>query len=312
MTTQTPDSASSIVVDRVSQWFGNVVAVSDVSFDVPPGVTGLIGPNGAGKSTLLRAITGMQHPSSGEVRVLGGVPRTQPELYRRIGVMTEHEAVWDMLTAREFVAVSARLHRVQDVSLAVTNALKTVDMLEAADRRLSKFSRGMRQRTRLAAALVHDPEVLILDEPMSGIDPVQRDVLSDVLKAYGDQGRTVLVSSHILEEVERIADSVHVIVGGKLAASGRPSLIRLRLNERPMMIRVRSDDPRRLGGALLQTDSVESIHVVSNDELRVATRDLTMLQRALPRAARDLGVRLTWIEPLDDSLDSVFAYLTDA
>jgi ABC-2 type transport system ATP-binding protein len=300
---------ATIVVDGVSKWFSGVVAVSDVSLAVDPGITALLGPNGAGKTTLLRAIGGLTRPSQGTVRVFGEPVRDNPAIYRRIGYMAEHESVYDFLSGREFVALAARLQGVDDLDVAVSRAVETVGLVDAQHRRLRGYSRGMRQRMRLAATLVHDPPLLILDEPLSGTDPAQRLHLRDVIRRLADEGRTILVSSHILEEVEDLAHRIHLMVSGKLAASGDYRAIRLQLNDRPFVVRVDCSDARALAAGLVRVDAVESVEVAGDGALRVRSRDVTSLQRSLPRVARELGVRLSRVEPFEDALERVFEYL---
>jgi ABC-2 type transport system ATP-binding protein len=299
----------SIAIDRVSRWFGGVVAVSDVTLAVGPGVTALLGPNGAGKTTLLRTIAGLVAPSEGTARVFGEPVRGNPAIYRRIGYMPEHESVYDFLTGRQFVELSARLQRLDDPRAAVARAISTVDLTTAQDRAMRGYSRGMRQRMRLAATLVHDPPLLLLDEPLSGTDPVQRLHLRDVIRSLAAVGRTVLVSSHILEEVEELADSIHLMVGGKLAASGEPRAIRQQLNDRPFVVRIDASSPRTLAAGMLELDAIESVEIDTEGHLRVRSRNVSQLQRALPAVAQRLNVRLLRVEPLDDSLESVFEYL---
>ena len=303
--TQSP----TIVVEGLSKWFAGVVAVSDVSLVVEPGVTALLGPNGAGKTTLLRAIGGLTRPSQGAVRVFGETVRGNPALYRRIGYMPEHESVYDFLSGRQFVELCARLQDVDDRGAAVERAIATVDLTAAAGRKLRGYSRGMRQRMRLAATLVHDPELLVLDEPLSGTDPAQRLHLRGVIRQLADEGRTILVSSHILEEVDRLADRIHLMVSGKLAASGDYRAIRQQLNDRPFVVRIDCSKPRALAAGLLDVEAIESVEVDGDGRLRVRSRDVTSLQRALPATARRLDIRLSRVEPLDDSLESVFEYL---
>jgi len=298
-----------VVVDGVSKWFAGVVAVSDVSLVIEPGVTALLGPNGAGKTTLLRAIGGLTAPSQGTVTVFGENVRRNPGLYRRIGYMPEHESVYDFLTGREFVELAARLQGLDDRDRAVRRAIEIVDLDADQDRRLKTYSRGMRQRTRLAATLVHEPELLVLDEPLSGTDPAQRLHLRDVVRGLAAEGRTILVSSHILEEVDELADRIHLMVSGKLAASGDYRAIRQKLDDRPFVVRVDCADPRRLAAGLVGIEAVESVEITGTVGLRVRSRDVASLQRSLPVVARELGVRLTRVEPLDDSLESVFEYL---
>jgi ABC-2 type transport system ATP-binding protein len=305
----TVTESPTIVVDGLSKWFSGVVAVSDVSLVVEPGVTALLGPNGAGKTTLLRAIGGLTRPSQGTVRVFGEPVRANPALYRRIGYMPEHESVYDFLTGRQFVELSARLQGVEDLAAAVGRAIRTVDLVEAADRRLKGYSRGMRQRMRLAATLVHDPPLLVLDEPLSGTDPAQRLHLRGVIRRLADEGRTILVSSHILEEVDQLADRIHLMVSGKLAASGDYRAIRQKLNDRPFVVGIDCGNPRGLAAGLVGIASVESVEIDEAGRLRVRSRDVASLQRSLPAIARELEIRLLRVEPLDDSLESVFEYL---
>ena len=237
---------ATIEVNEVSKWYGSVVAVNEVSFKVRPGITGLLGPNGAGKTTLLHMMAGLAKVSKGEVRVLGEQPRANPSLYRRIGVMSEHEAVYEVLTGRQLVELAARLQGVEDVKASTDWAVGTVNLEDAQHRVLGTYSRGMRQRMRLAAAIVHDPEVLILDEPLNGTDPRQRIEFEDLMRRLAGMGRTILISSHILEEVEKLADTILLIVSGKLAASGDYRAIREKLDDRPFTLRVDTDDPRAL------------------------------------------------------------------
>ena len=224
-----PTAAATIVVDGVSKWFGSVVAVNDVSFEVTPGVTGLLGPNGAGKTTLLHLMAGLAAPSEGDVTVLGERVRGNPAIYARMGVMTEQEAVYGFLTGRQFVELNARLQGVDDVAAAVDRAIALVDLEHPQHRTIGGYSRGMRQRMRLAAALVHDPTVLLLDEPLSGTDPRQRLHFQDVVRQLAREGRTILISSHILEEVEVLADRIVLLVAGKVAATGDYRAIRRKL-----------------------------------------------------------------------------------
>ncbi len=299
-----------IRVDHVSRWFGSVVAVSDVTFDVGPGITGLLGPNGAGKTTLLRVITGLANVSDGTVTVFGEPVRDNPPLYRRIGVMSEHETVYGFMKGRDFVRMMGRLRGVKDES-AVEKAIASVDMADAADRRLGTYSRGMRQRMRLAATLVHDPEVLILDEPLNGADPRQRVHFQSLLRKLAAEGRTIVLSSHILEEVEQVADTVLLVVNGKLAASGDFRAIRVALDERPYHVLVVSDAPRELAAAVVQLDSVEAVNVDPDGTVVVLSRNVRDLQVELPRLAQSAGISLRRVEPLDDSLESVFGYLVE-
>ena len=300
-----------IRVDGVSRWFGSVVAVSDVSFDVQPGIVGLLGPNGAGKTTLLRMMTGLAATSTGTVTVFGEPVRDNPPLYRRMGVMSEHETVYGFMKGREFVRIMARLRGVADLESAVDRAIERVDLADAQHRPMGTYSRGMRQRMRLAGTLVHDPELLILDEPLNGADPLQRMHFQHLLRELAAEGRTIVISSHILEEVEQLAESVLLIVNGKLAASGGFREIRAALDQRPYHVRVLCDAPRRLAAAVVALDSVEAVHLDPDGAVVVLSRNVRDLQIELPRLARSAAISLRRVEPLDDSLESVFGYLVE-
>ena len=304
-------TASIISVDRVSRWFGSVVAVSDISFNIAPGITGLLGPNGAGKTTLLRMMTGLAETSSGTVTMFGQPVRDNPPLYKRIGVMSEHETVYGFMKGRDFVRMMGRLRGVSRLEEAVDRAIALVDLADAQHRAMDTYSRGMRQRMRLAATLVHDPEVLILDEPLNGADPRQRVHFQQLLRQLATQGRTIILSSHILEEVEQLAETVLLIVNGKLAASGEFRAIRAALNQRPYHVRVLCDAPRRLASEIVGLDSVDAVHVDPDGALVVLSRNVLDLQIELPRRAQAASIRLLRVEPLDDSLESVFGYLVE-
>ncbi|HEU4829987.1 MAG TPA: ABC transporter ATP-binding protein [Gemmatimonadales bacterium] len=301
-----------IRVDGVSRWFGSVVAVSDISFDIAPGITGLLGPNGAGKTTLLRMITGLAETSTGSVTVFGEPVRDNPPLYRRMGVMSEHETVYGFMTGRDFVRTMGKLRGVPDLERAVDRAVALVDLEEAQHRSMETYSRGMRQRMRLAATLVHDPEVLILDEPLNGADPRQRVHFKQLLLKLKAEGRTIVISSHILEEVEQLADNVLLIVNGKLAASGGFRAIRAALNQRPYHVRVICDAPRELASAAVTLPSVDAVHMDPDGAVVILSRNVLDLQVELPRLAQRAGVSLRRVEPLDDSLESVFGYLVES
>jgi len=300
-------AGATVEVENASVWFGQKVALSELGCSFGPGVTGLLGPNGAGKSTLMRAVTGLIGVNSGRVRVEGRDPRSDREVHRRIALVPEDEAVPAQLTARELVRYVADLHGVRDPG-AAERALGLVDMLPAADRRLKGFSKGMRQRAKVAAALVTDPPVLVLDEPLNGADPVQRVRLTDLFRQLGAEGRTVIVSSHVLSEVERLADRVLVLIHGRLAAAGNHRAIRDAMDDRPRHVLIRSDDPRRLAAALLRLPTVAGISL-TDAGLVVTTERAGDLAVNVAPVARKLGVRLREVRPLDDSLESLFREL---
>lgn len=300
-----------IRTERLTRWFGNIVAVNDVTLEIGPGITGLLGPNGAGKSTLIRVIAGLARVSSGTVTIFGEPVRNNPPLSKRIGVMHEHETVYGFLTGRQFVTLMGELREVDPLGEAVERAIDQVELQHAADRRIRTYSRGMRQRIRLAGTLVHDPEVLLLDEPLNGADPKQRIHFQKLLRRFAGEGRTIVVSSHILEEVERIADTVLLLVNGKLAASGDFRAIRAALNERPYHVLVACDSPRALASAVVELDSVEAVKMDPDGRIVILSRNVLDLQLELPRLAQRNSVTLRRVVPLDDSLESVFGYLVE-
>jgi ABC-2 type transport system ATP-binding protein len=275
---------------------------------VGPGVTGLLGPNGAGKSTLINMMGGFLAPSAGTVTLDGTPIRRDESVYRQIGILPEREGMYDFLTGREFVVANAELHGLD--ARAAQQALATVEMAYAQDRKISTYSKGMRQRVKMASALVHNPSVLLLDEPFNGMDPRQRMQLMELLRHMGAQGRTVLFSSHILEEVEQLAAHIEVIVAGRHAASGDFRKIRRLMTDRPHRYLVRSSDDRALAAALIADASTAGIEVdVSEGALRIQAVDFGRFTALLPRVAREHGIRLLTVSPSDESLESVFSYL---
>jgi ABC-2 type transport system ATP-binding protein len=299
-----------VVVEQVSKFFGSVVAVSDVTVAVDGGVTALLGPNGAGKSTLFRMLCGLTPPSRGAVRVLGEDPRRAPDVRGRIALVPQQDALFDHLSAAGFVEVAARSHAVDDPTERARWALEQVDLLDVGDKPVGQFSKGMRQRVKVASALVNDPEVIILDEPLSGLDPVQRRNLIGLFHRLGDDGRCVLVSSHVLDEVARIGSRVLVIAQGRLVARGDYRDLRELMDDRPRRIRIGSPEPRRLATALVDRGLVGALSL-EDDHVVVDTKDVDTLGRSLAPLAVELGVRLTAVDPLDDDLESVFRYLVE-
>ena len=300
---------TTIQLDHVSRWYRNVVAVNDVSMTIGPGVTGLLGPNGAGKSTLIALMSGFLAPSTGTV-TLDGEPLWRNEsVYRRIGLVPEREALFDYLTGRQFVVANAELHGMPDPGLAAQAALALVEMTDAQDRAISTYSKGMRQRIKMASSLVHDPAVLLLDEPFNGMDPRQRLHLMDLLRTMGAEGRTVLFSSHILEEVEQVARQIEVMVAGRHAASGDFGAIRRLMTDRPNRFVLRTADDRRMASVLLSDASVRGARLRSEGGIELEASDYGRFSEVLPRLAREHGIRLLEVTPTDESLESVFAYL---
>lgn len=299
---------STIELTGVSRWFGNVVAVNDVTMSIGPGVTGLLGPNGAGKSTLLGLMGGFLPPSSGTVTIDGQAVWRNPSMYKEIGLVPEAEAMFDGMTGEEFVLANARLHRLPDPKAAALAAIEKVEMMDARDRRIGTFSKGMKQRIKMATALVHEPKVLLLDEPFNGMDPRQRMHLLALLQQLGVEGHTVLFSSHILEEVEDIAGTIEVVVAGRQAASGDFRSIRRLMTERPHKYSLASSDNRALAAAIISDGSADAVSITPSG-LDVQASDFGRFVHALPRIARDAGISLFDVTPADESLESVFAYL---
>jgi ABC-2 type transport system ATP-binding protein len=305
-----PAAGARVELRNVSRWYGNVVAVNDVSFALGPGITGLLGPNGAGKTTILHMMTGLLRPSVGEVLIDGLAPGGSPDVYRRIALVPEREAVQPFLTGFEFVRTCARLQSLPNAVEATNAAIAMVDLADAQHRKIGTYSKGMRQRIKIAGALVHDPAVLFLDEPFNGMDPRQRLQMMDLLRELAAKGRVVVISSHILEELDDLATNVLVMVAGRLAASGHFREIRKLMTDRPHTFTIRSNDDRRLAAALLGDTTVFGVELTPAG-LLVRTTDRGAMTRGLSRVARDARIRLLEIRPTDESLESVFSYLVD-
>jgi ABC-2 type transport system ATP-binding protein len=299
---------TAIELRGVSLWYGNVVAVNDITLTIGPGVTGLLGPNGAGKTTMLHMIAGFLLPSRGDILVAGRSSWRNPEMFRQVGVVPERDSVYSFLTGAEFVKATAKLHGLPDPDTAARRAISMLEMTEAQDRKISTYSKGMRQRIKVAAALVHDPEIVLLDEPFNGMDPRQRLHMMDLLHAQGEHGRVIVFSSHILEEVERLSGIIQVIVGGRLAASGDFRAIRRLMTNRPHVFLVRSSDDRTLGAALIRRPAVSAVELTAHG-LQVRASDYGTFTREIAGVSREAGIRLTQVQPADESLESVFTYL---
>ncbi len=302
-----PDAT--VIVDNVSKSFGSLVAVSDVSFSIEPGVTALLGPNGAGKSTLLRVMCGLTPPSSGSVTVAGGNPRTDAAARARIGLVPQQDGVFERDRLHDFVHLAAVLSGVTDPDAAVAGALDAVELDPALERPLGAFSKGMRQRAKVAAALVHDPAVILLDEPLNGLDPKQRRQMITLFHRLGEEGRTVVVSSHVLEEVERFGTRVLVIAKGRLAAQGDFRAIRALMNDQPLTYRIGCSDPRAAAATLLTEGVIVSCEIKGADSVEITTTDAAAFRRRLPAICSAASIRLEELSPLDADLESVFRYL---
>ena len=300
-----------IEVRGVSKWFGNVVAVSDVSFDIGPGITALLGPNGAGKSTMLRMLCGLARPSKGTVRLLGSDPRSNIAVTRQLGLVPQQEGVFEPLTALAFVRLSADLHGLPDADGAARAALATVELDADDQRRLPTYSKGMRQRVKLAQAIVHDPRLIVLDEPLTGLDPRQRAHMIELFHRLGGDGRCVVVTSHVLDEVERFGSDVLVMAKGRLAAAGDFREIRTLMDDRPRRVVVRTSEPRLLAADLLHAGVVVGVRVEGDDALLLDTEDARGLGRAIAPLARARGASVLEVRAVDEDLEDVFRYLVE-
>jgi ABC-2 type transport system ATP-binding protein len=300
-----------IVADHLSKWYGQVSGLNDVTVSVPPGVTGLLGPNGAGKSTFMKLVTGQLRPSKGAVQVLGEPIWGNPELYRRIGFCPEQDAFYERMTGLEWVAALAGLNGLspQAASDAAMRALEAVDLVEAAGKKIGAYSKGMRQRVKLAQAIVHDPELLILDEPLSGMDPIMRRRTIRQIKAWSREGKSVLVSSHILHEVESMTTNILLVNNGRILAEGNVHRIRDLIDAHPHTVFVRAEQPRRLAQALVGDDGVVSVRVEVNAVVVETARPDAFYARLTDMAASGEAGEITEVTSPDDNLQAVFSYL---
>lgn len=299
---------SVIDVEAVTKRFGDVVAVSEISLGIDAGVTGLLGPNGAGKTTLLKMMAGLLLPTSGRVSLFGRSVRRGTGAYRRVGYCPEGDALYDFMKGREFLELNARLHRVRDPAGAARRALQQVDLVAQQDKKIRAYSRGMRQRLKLAQALVHDPEALLLDEPLQGADPTQRQALTALIKDLGAAGKTIIVSSHVLYEIERMASQIVLINRGRLLAFGDFREIREAMDDRPHRVSLEASHPKRLAALLTERDLVSGVDL-SAGGIVVDVDDPDLFYAELPKLAVEAEVRLTQIVGLDEDLESVFRYL---
>jgi ABC-2 type transport system ATP-binding protein len=305
------EAEPTLVFEGVSKWYGDTVAVADLSFALRPGVTGLLGHNGAGKSSALKLCAGFAKPNVGTVRILGCDPFREPSVYQRVGIVPDGDGLWPFLTAFELVELCARLRKVPDPAAAAHRALGIVALEDVAERKVGGFSKGMRQRVKLAQALAHDPELLLLDEPLNGTDPAQRRHIIELIQQLGDQGRTVLVSSHVLHEVDRMAPRVVVLVNGRLVAEGDTLGIRELIADRPRTIRVDAGPATRgLAQQLIGENLIEGVRF-DDGALVADTTEVDRFSRRLPALAREAGATLRRVEPLGDDLESVYSYLTE-
>jgi len=300
---------SAVIAERCSKWYGQVLGISDVSWQLRGGIVGLLGPNGAGKSTLIKLIAGLLRPSRGSLTVFGDSPFRVPAVRRRIGYAPEHEQTWDELTARELVTVMARLSGVERAGAAAERAIAEVGMTDALDRRVRGFSKGMRQRTKLATAIVHDPELLLLDEPLTGVDPLARVDIVAKIRALAAAGKTVIVSSHVLYEIEALTSEIVVIHRGQVLAEGNVYEIRKLIDRHPHRIRVDCERARELASALATEAHVAKLELGPR-ELIIETRDPDRCYDQLAELALARDLVIESLASPDNNLGAVFEYLT--
>lgn len=297
-----------IELTNVTRLYGIVIGVNDITLSLPNGAHGLLGPNGAGKTTLLNLITGQLRPTIGSVRVLGCPPRRSPELLRRLGYLPGNEGMYADVSALEWVTYLTRIQGFDaaTASRLALQALERVQLVEHMHRKIATFSRGMRQRTRLAQAIAHEPEFLILDEPFSGLDPIARHAMTTLLQQWIAEGRSLLISSHVLHEIESLTRSFLLISGGRLLASGSTEEISSLLTDVPSEVRIRVAAARQLAAELLRHELAESIRILAADELIATTSSALQLGLFLRQAVVERRYLITEMRASDDSLQDVF------
>ena len=300
-----------VVIDKCSKWYGQVIGINEVSLAIDGGVTGILGPNGAGKSTLFKLLMGRLKPSSGNVRLFGVDPWESTAPYRRVGYVAETEKLYDWMTGHDFVSTLARLHGMtrEEASDRASHVLNFVGLADVQNKEIGKYSKGMRQRVKIAHALVHDPDLIILDEPLHGCDPIARTSIMSVIRDLGAQGKTVLVSSHILDEIERITEQIVILHNGRLLALGNLHAIRDLLDKHPHRILIRTENPRKLAEYFVPEDPVYGVRFAEEGALEVLTNDLSAAHSVLPRVIVESGLKITSIENPDDNLEALLGYL---
>ncbi len=300
-----------VQAEHLSKWYGQVNGLNDITVTIPPGVTGLLGPNGAGKSTFMKLMTGQLKPSQGTIRVLGTSLWDAPEAFARVGFCPEQDAFYDRMTGLEWVTALVRLNGLSDADAAAAadRALAQVDLSDAAGKKIGAYSKGMRQRIKLAQALVHDPEVLILDEPLSGMDPLQRRKTIRLVKDWARLGKHVIVSSHILHEIEAMTSNILLINNGRIVAEGNVHQIRDLIDTHPHSVHIRAADPRALAHRLLADDGVMSL-AFEPGAVVIETRQPDVFYQTLTQlaATQEVGA-ITEVTSPDDNLQAVFKYL---
>ena len=304
-------TAPIVAADHLSKWYGQVIGLNDVSVSVPPGITGLLGPNGAGKSTFMKVITGQLKPSKGSITVLGEPIWKNPALYFRIGFCPEQDSFYERMTGLEWVTALVRLNGVSDAeaSAMAARALENVELMDAANKKIGAYSKGMRQRVKMAQAIAHDPDLLILDEPLAGMDPIARRKTIRMIKEWGRAGRSIIVSSHILHEIESMTANILLINQGRILAEGNVHQIRDLIDEHPHTVYIKADQTRALAREFLTQDDVLSLKF--EDEavvVQTGRPDVFYARLTALAASGELGTIHEVTSP-DDNLQAVFQYL---
>jgi len=304
-------AAGLVAADHLSKWYGQVIGLNDVSVTVPVGITGLLGPNGAGKSTFMKLVTGQLKPSKGSITVLGEPIWQNPRLYTRIGFCPEQDAFYDRMTGLEWVTALVRLNGVSDEEARAmgARALEAVELTDAADKKIGAYSKGMRQRVKMAQAIAHDPELLILDEPLSGMDPIARRKTIRMIKDWGRAGRSVIVSSHILHEIESMTANILLINQGRILAEGNVHQIRDLIDEHPHTVHIRADQTRALAREFLGHDDVLSLKFEEGAVVVQTGRPDAFYARLTDMAASGAHGAIHEVTSPDDNLSAVFQYL---
>ena len=300
-----------VLIDQVSKFYGQVVGLNDVSLAIYGGVTGVLGPNGAGKSTLFKMMMGRLKPTQGSVRLFGVDPWESTSPYRRVGYVSESEKLYEWMTSLDFLTTLARLHGMtrEEARERSEHVLDFVGLSDVMHKELGKYSKGMRQRVKIAHALVHDPDLIILDEPLHGCDPIARTSIMSVIRDLGNQGKTVLVSSHILEEIERITEQIVILHNGRLLALGNLHAIRDLLDKHPHRILINCEDPRSLAGLFIKEDPVYGVRFPREGQLEIQTNNLSEAHSILPSIVVKSKQEISSIENPDDNLESLLGYL---
>ncbi len=305
-------SAAAVTTQKLCKWYGKVVGINDFTVTIPPGITGLLGPNGAGKSTFIKLIIGALRPSKGSIKVLGEPVWGNRKLLTRVGYCPDHDGVYGDLSGSEFVAYLGRLGGMsaKDARRGAEQMLERLGLAEARDRPLREYSKGMRQRAKLAQALVHDPDLVLFDEPLTGCDPLARVQVTDLIKSLGEEGKAVLVSSHILHEIEAMTSEILVVYRGQVLAEGNIYRIREMIDRHPHKIVLECDHPRRLAQELAQAEPVRALEFLDGSTLLVETPEPDACYPLIPKTAMEHGVKISSLTSPDNNLQAVFEYLT--